>query len=174
MHEGTRQGDRSELALTKVYWHGTRFPRIGRLTIVQLGWEIFTQKARTCRVLPWKSELPSTFTVSVDFSQSSGSRTVILPVCRSRDCGVHAWVSCSMGGSGSKSHVQSIPRSDEEGSPRKSMFAMDGFLDKSQPTVFKHAGVDSRFFVIQFPFEFHGKVELNLRLCLAGFTLKNP
>ena len=25
------------------------------------------------------------------------------------------------------------------------MFAMDGFLDKSQPTVFKNAGVDSRF-----------------------------
>lgn len=75
----------------------------------------------------------STFTVSVDFPQSSGSRTVILPVCRGRDRGVHAWVSCSMGGSGSKSHVQSIPRSDDEGSPRKSMFAMDGFLDKSQP-----------------------------------------
>lgn len=36
-----------------------------------------------------------------------------------------------MGGSGSKSHVQSIPRSDDEGSPRKSMFAMDG-LDVSK------------------------------------------
>lgn len=36
-----------------------------------------------------------------------------------------------MGGSGSKSHVQSIPRSDDETSPRKSMFAMDG-LDVSK------------------------------------------
>eukprot|EP00438_Fugacium_kawagutii_P027230 Skav214323 [mRNA] locus=scaffold86:110995:133601:+ [translate_table: standard] len=37
----------------------------------------------------------------------------------------------SMGGGGSKSHVQSIPRSDDETSPRKSMFAMDG-LDVSK------------------------------------------
>lgn len=74
-------------------WHGPRFPRIGRLAIVQLVWEIFTQKAKTCRVLPRKSELPSTFSVSVDFPQSSGSRTVILPVCRSRDTSAFRTVS---------------------------------------------------------------------------------